>query len=90
MGVFEFVIVLVAISTIGKVLNRRHERPKLPQDSPPGGRAELEVVREALDDMNGRLSRLEEERDFYKALLDAPDGRREIRPPGGSKGPSAP
>ena len=35
-----------------------------------------------MDDLSGRLARLEEERDFYKDLLDAPGDRREIGPPG--------
>jgi len=82
LGVFEFVIVLVLISTIGKVVSVRQERSKLRGASLEGGGAELAVVREALDDLSGRLARLEEERDFYKALLDAPEGRLEIRPPG--------
>ena len=81
MGVFEFVIALVFISTLGKVLSRRAPRRAPKGELPPGGRAELDRMRETMDDLSGRLARLEEERDFYKDLLDAPGGRREISPP---------
>ncbi len=55
-------------------------RPKLEADSPQGG-GELEGIRAAMDGVLGRLDRLEEERDFYKDLLDSPGNRREIPPP---------
>lgn len=58
---------------------------------PPGqgghSSAELDSIREELDQVTTRLQRLEEERDFYKELLEAPD-RADLleRPdePGGS------
>lgn len=34
-----------------------------------------------LDEFGVRLERLEEERDFYRDLLEAPKARREIEPP---------
>jgi sirohydrochlorin ferrochelatase len=79
LGVFEFVLVIVAITTVGKVLEARASRPV----SLPTGRDPL-VVDEAIADLNRRLERLEEERDFYRALLEAPseaDGR-DRSPPG--------
>ena len=85
---FEFVIVLVLISTVGKVLSRRRPPRELRGDSPQGGRGELEGIREAIDQLSGRLGRLEEERDFYKDLLDSPDTRRRIRPSDAEEGGS--
>lgn len=78
---FEFVIALVLISTLGKVLTRpRHPRQvggELRQSAP----GELDRVREMLDELSVRLERLEEERDFYRDLLEAPTGPRRIEPP---------
>ena len=34
-----------------------------------------------MHDLSGRLQRLEEERDFYKDLLEAPKGSGETSPP---------
>lgn len=82
-GVFEFVIALVLISTLGRVLSRRFPRRQPQGELPPGQRAELDGIRDAMHDLSGRLQRLEEERDFYKDLLEAPGGRREISPPEG-------
>ena len=85
MGVFEFVIVLVLISTVGKVLSGRTSRHELKQQAPkPVGSAEADMLREMMDELNGRLTLLEEERDFYKDLLEAPDPRRGLRAPGSS------
>ena len=81
LGVFEFVILLVLISTVGKVLSDRRPRRELKGSSPELGRGELEGIREAMDDLSERLGRLEEERDFYRNLLEAPERPREIRPP---------
>ena len=41
---------------------------------------ELDDIREVVGGVIGRLERLEEERDFYKELLDAPGTPREIGP----------
>ena len=69
------------IATLGKVLSSRAEARALPADSPKLESGDDEVTRDAIDEMRGRLERLEEERDFYKDLLDAPARPREIRPP---------
>ena len=81
MGVFEFIIILVIISTVGKVMKDRRPRRPPRGDLAPGGRAELERIRDTVDDLGGRLARLEEERDFYKELLDSPRRRDAISPP---------
>ena len=81
MGVFEFIIILVVISTVGKIISNRRPRRDPGGDLPQGGRAELERIRDTVDDLGGRLARLEEERDFYKELLDSPGRRGAISPP---------
>ena len=55
-------------------------RPLAEGDSPRGGR-ENDGIREAMDGVLGRLERLEEERDFYRDLLDSPGARRKISSP---------
>lgn len=72
MGVFGFVIILVTISMIGKVATEFAASQRLP----PGTGAsndEVELLRDAVADMGTRLHKLEEERDFYRQLLEAPD-----------------
>ncbi len=81
MGVFEFIIILVVISMVGRVISRRRPRRDPQGELPQGGRAELERLRDTVDDLGGRLARLEEERDFYKELLDSPRRRDAISPP---------
>ena len=49
-------------------------------DSLPSGTDELLRVRDTMADLSGRLERLEEERDFYKALLEPEIARRELPP----------
>lgn len=80
MGVFEFVIVLVVVSTIGKVVTDYNDRRALPPPSsaPP---EEIEALREAVADLGTRLHRLEEERDFYKELLEASPERKALEAP---------
>ena len=83
---FELVVLIVLISTIGKVLTARQQRPQLPRD-----RQEPEAIlqlNDALSEVNARLTKLEEERDFYRALLESPR-RGEILPPPGQGPPSA-
>lgn len=70
MGVFEFVLLIVSITTVGKVLEARASRPSAPPKNPVA-RDPLEID-EAMADLHRRLERLEEERDFYRALLEAP------------------
>ncbi len=43
-------------------------------------RGELDGLRDAIEGATVRLDRLEEERDFYKDLLDLPETRRAISP----------
>ena len=74
---------MVVISTVGKVLSRRRPIRELKGDSSQGGSKELEGFREAIDDLSGRVMRLEEERDFYRDLLDSPERPPQIRPPDG-------
>jgi hypothetical protein len=80
-GVFEFIIVLVLISTAGKIISNRRSHRDPQGELPKGGRAELERIRDTVDDLGGRLMRLEEERDFYKELLDSPGKRGVISSP---------
>ncbi len=81
MGVFAFIIILVLISTVGKIVSDRLPRRDPKGELPQGARAELERIRDTVDDLGGRLVRLEEERDFYKDLLESPGRRRGISPP---------
>ena len=78
---------MTVIITIGSLLRmsivesiRRGRLREVEVDSPRGG-GKLEGIRDAIDGVIGRLERLEEERDFYKDLLDSPGTRREIPPP---------
>ena len=77
-------IALVAITTGGRIVTRLLGRRDLPRrEQPfPQDRAEIEALRASVDDMSDRLGRLEEERDFYRALLEAP------KPGGGPGGAS--
>lgn len=70
MGIFEFIVILVLITTIGEVVKARAGRPvQLPPERPDDGALESTV-----EDLNRRLLLLEEERDFYRALLEPGDG----------------
>ena len=85
MDPFVFVILLVLVVSIGRtvrvaIVESIRRRPPLEGDSPHGS-GELDGVRDAIDGVIGRLQRLEEERDFYKDLLDSSGTRREIGPP---------
>ncbi len=81
MGVFEFVIALVVISTVGRIIVARRRPLPLPGDSFQLDAEELHRVRDTITDLSGRVERLEEERDFYKDLLEPPPGRRTLQPP---------
>ena len=72
MGVFEFIIVLVTVSTIGKVVTDRNETRALLKNRRPDPNPDLQALIDTVEDMNTRLARVEEERDFYKRLLEAP------------------
>ena len=65
------------MSTFGVALLNRLPRREL--GDAPHDKAELEGIHDAIADVNQRLERVEEERDFYKNLLDSPGPRREIR-----------
>ena len=81
MGVFEFIVVLVIVGTAGKVVSQRFGREQ-PRGHIPDSR-DFEGIRETLDDLTGRVVRLEEERDFYKDLLESPERQRDALPSGG-------
>ena len=85
MGVFSMIVLIVLITTVGKVLSDRSARVEPPVSPPKLGQGEADSVLQALDDLNGRVVRLEEERDFYKELLDAPARQRGL-PPSQSRG----
>ena len=75
------VIVLVLITTVGKIVSEALERRSLP---PTGGTAlppGVDALREEVADLGARLHRLEEERDFYKDLLEAPQDRGALGSP---------
>ncbi len=81
MGVFEFVITLVIISTVGRIIAVRRRPLPLPGDSFQLDAEELHRVRDTISDLSGRVERLEEERDFYRDLLEPPPGRGTLQPP---------
>lgn len=86
MGVFEMVFAIVVVSTIGKVVLNWQDRQA--HRAPPPSE-EIAQLHETLSEVSARVSKLEEERDFYRALLEAPDrdGVRRLpsegHPPGG-------
>ena len=68
------------ITTIGKVVSDVAGARRFP---PPNGHPappEIHELRDALSDVSTRLHKLEEERDFYRALLEAPKDSRETAP----------
>jgi len=81
MGVFEFVIALVFISTIGRIAAGRRRPRRLPGESFQLDAEELHRVRDTITDLSSRVERLEEERDFYKDLLEPPTGSSFLPPP---------
>ena len=80
MGFFAFIITLVLISTAARIIERRR-RPTLPAESVQVDTEELHRIAETITDLSGRVERLEEERDFYKDLLEPPASSRELPPP---------
>lgn len=83
--VISLVFLIIAGGTVRQALSQHHARRELKGASPEPGQGELQ---RAVDDMSGRLSRLEEERDFYKDLLESPRGRRELLSPDTNQDPS--
>lgn len=69
MGIFEFVIVLVLIATVGEVIKARVGRPNAV--TPPT--QDTRHLEETVEHLSQRVLRLEEERDFYRALLEPGD-----------------
>ena len=80
MGFFAFIITLVLISTAAKIIERRR-RPTLPGESVQVDTEELHRIAETITDLSERVERLEEERDFYKDLLEPPSSSRKLPPP---------
>ena len=80
MDFFAFIITLVLISTAARIIERRR-RPTLPGESVQVDTEELHRIAETITDLSGRVERLEEERDFYKDLLEPPASSRELPPP---------
>ncbi len=81
MGVFEFVITLVLISTVGRIIAARRRPHRLPGESFQMDTEELHRVRDTIADLSTRMERLEEERDFYKDLLEPRPTRSTLPPP---------
>ena len=81
MGVFEFVITLVLIASVAKVIESRRQAPPLLGESYQMDTEELHRVRDTITDLGTRVERLEEERDFYKDLLEPPSGSPKRPPP---------
>ena len=81
MGVFEFVIALVLISTVGKVARDRREIRTMDKSTSQIGPGALEGLRDTVEEMNTRLRRIEEERDFYRDLLESPQRPHAIPAP---------
>jgi len=86
MGVFEMVVAIVVVSTLGKVVMTWQDRRASRGATRP---EEIGQLHDALGEVSARVSKLEEERDFYRALLESPD-RDAVRrlppedgPPGG-------
>lgn len=81
MGVFEFTITLVVISTVGRIIAARRRPLPLPGQSFRVDTEELHRIGDTITDLSGRVERLEEERDFYKDLLEPPPNRGTLPPP---------
>ncbi len=85
MDPFVFVIALVAVISAGRtlraVLVETIRRRPLPEGDAREGGVEIEGYRETMEGVMSRLERLEEERDFYRELLDAPAVPEKIPPP---------
>jgi hypothetical protein len=97
---FQFVVALVGIATAGGIVTtivktigaayRRPPAPELKAGPTAGETTELEHLREAIDHMSGRVAHLEEERDFYKELLEPAKARGAIKPPEAQYGAAEP
>jgi hypothetical protein len=81
LGFFEFIIALVVISTVGKVVRHRREIRPMDKSTSQIGPGAFEGLRDTVDEMNTRLQRIEEERDFYRDLLESPQRPHAIPAP---------
>ena len=81
MGVFEFIIALVGISTVGKIVRHRREIRPMDKSTSQIGPGAFEDLRDTVDEMNTRLERIEEERKFYRDLLESPQRPHDIPAP---------
>lgn len=82
MGLWEFLAIAAIASTIGKVITSFSDRRALPPADATAAQ-DVDALRSAVSDLGTRLHRLEEERDFYKDLLEASPGARSLRAPEG-------
>lgn len=90
MSLVSLMLFLVLVAVMVRLVVR-DAGPALERGADPVASGQLEALREQLDDVSARLRRLEEERDFYKELLDAPDRSRIIEGPDhGRRGPVDP
>ena len=85
-----FTLILVAIISVGRTVRavaiEQIRRLPPPEGDSAQSNGELEGIREAIEGVVTRLDRMDEERDFYKDLLDSPGSRREISPPDAEPG----
>jgi len=81
MGAFEFVIALLLLRIVAKTIERRWRSAPLTGESVQVDTEELHRIGTTISDLSGRVERLEEERDFYKDLLEPPAASRELPPP---------
>lgn len=84
MNLVSLVLLLVLVWVVVRLV-ARDPGPALERGSDAVSSGQLEAMREQMDDLSARLRRLEEERDFYKELLDAPDRSRIIEGPDDGK-----
>ena len=67
--------------SVSRIVRTVLDRRVLPRGAPAASPGEVEELRATLDNVMARVERLEEERDFFKDLLDAPKAGRELEPP---------
>ncbi len=90
MNLVSLILLLVLVGVVVRLV-ARDAGPALERGSDAVASGQLEAMREQMDELSARLRRLEEERDFYKKLLDAPDRSRIIEGPDhGRRGPVDP
>ncbi len=80
MGAFEFVIALLVLRIVAKSIERRWRSAPLSGESVQVDTEELHRIGNTISELSGRVERLEEERDFYKDLLEPTAASRELPP----------